>query len=467
MRDKAMDTLAAPWKLEAAPHVLAFEQGELGALRERLLEGSPLESAAFVLARPVRTPAGVWRLIPHEVVWVEGGDYAVRTETELEVRPAAVARAAQRARQGGAAVVVVHTHPGAETVVPSRRDVNGERLLVPFLRRRIPDVPHARLILGPAAAEAALFDVDGTAGPLQVVEVGHDLRQATPAVCAGQSGGDDLYDRQVRAFGEEGQSRLARMRVGIVGLGGTGSVVAQQLAHLGVGAFLLMDPDVLERSNRNRVVGARPGDVGRPKVEVARDMILSINPDACVRALRGDVRDVATARELLDCDMFFSCTDSHGSRAVLTQFACQYRLPGIDVGVAIHAGAAGVSHIAGRVQMLGPGLPCLLCAGILDPEAVRRDFLTDAARAVDPYIMGAATPQPAVISINSTASSLAVTMLLGAVTGVPVAARHQRLRLESGVVSHVEVTPQARCPVCSPAGASGRGDEWPLLGRAA
>jgi hypothetical protein len=168
---------------------------------------------------------------------------------------------------------------------------------------------------------------------------------------------------------------------------------------------------------------------------------------------------------LLDTDIFFLCTDSHGSRAVAAQLAYQFLLPGLDVGVAIHAPGGRVSHVAGRVQMLAPGLPCLVCSSVLDAEAVRRDLLSDEARVADPYIVGEKVVQPAVISVNGVASSLAVTMFLSAVTGIPVAARHQRLRLETGVVAAVDCVPLATCPICSHNGALARGDSWPMPGR--
>jgi hypothetical protein len=152
---------------------------------------------------------------------------------------------------------------------------------------------------------------------------------------------------------------------------------------------------------------------------------------------------------------------------VLSQLAYQYVLPGIDVGVAIYVGEYGVSHVSGRVQMLAPGLACLSCSAVLDPEAVRRDLLGDVARAADPYVMGAPTPivQPAVISINSTASSLAVTMLLSAVSGVRFEARHVRLRLESARIAPVVVEVNPHCPVCGPEGYLQRGDQWRGPGR--
>src|SRR6266498_3823431 len=81
------------------------------------------------------------------------------------------------------------------------------------------------------------------------------------------------------------------------------------------------------------------------------------------------------------------------------------------------------------------------------------------------YIDGAFVPQPSVISINSAAASLAVTMMLSAVTGVPVGTRNQRIRFEAGIVSRVAVDSRTSCPVCSPLGALGRADSFDPPGR--
>lgn len=456
---------------------LVFAGGLFADLRATLLKDAPLESAAFVLARPARTTTGGWRLIAYATLFVEPSEYGARSNVRADVSPDVVARAMQRARAERAAIVVVHTHTFAGPVEPSSRDREGEGPLLDAFRRRVPQVPHARLIIGLDAAHAALFDIDGTERPLAVSSVGPTLRfEVLPHIAASEPAINavalplsfhDVHDRQVRAFGVHGQLRLAFLRIGIVGVGGTGSVVAQQLAHLGVTDFVLVDRDHVEFTNLNRLVGARRSDVGRPKVDVARDMILAISPAANVTSVAGDVCDANTARVLLDCDLFVACTDSQGSRAVLSQLAYQYVLPGIDVGVAIYVGECGVSHVSGRVQMLAPGLACLSCSAILDPEAVRRDLLGDVARAADPYVMGASTPiaQPAVISINSTASSLAVTMLLSAVSGVRFEARHVRLRLESARIAPVVVEADPHCPVCGPEGYLQRGDQWPGPGR--
>jgi hypothetical protein len=102
---------------------------------------------------------------------------------------------------------------------------------------------------------------------------------------------------------------------------------------------------------------------------------------------------------------------------------------------------------------------------VLDAELVRCDLLSDAQRADDPYIQGARILQPAVISINGAAASLAVTMFLSALTGIPVASRQQRLRLETGVVVSVASNRNPDCPWCSTSGVLARGDSWPAPGR--
>lgn len=442
-------------------NALVFPAPQLENLRHELLASAPLESAAFAFARPVKTPRGEWRLVVYECQVVSDADYDFRDKVGIDLPPKVVARAIKRARETSSALVLVHTHPGFDPT-PSPRDRRGESLVVPAFQRRVRETPIARLILSPDALGAALLGgIDGDE-PLEVIEIGHDILFY---------GGHDServeprFDRQVRAFGVDGQAALRRLSVAIIGLGGTGSVAAQQLAHLGVGAFLLIDPENLEDTNTTRVVGSGPADVGRAKVDVAATMIQRVNPTSRIDARQADIRDQNVLRALLDVDFFLCCTDSHGSRAVLSQFAYQYLIPGIDVGVVIQASAGRISHVAGRVQMLAPGLACLLCAAVLDPEAVRRDLLTAEARAADPYIVGGAVPQPAVISINSATTSLAVTMLLSAVAGVPVAARHQRLRLESGIVSAIRTTPADTCPWCSRHGAFARGDSWPMPGR--
>src|SRR5437867_2924038 len=91
---------------------------------------------------------------------------------------------------------------------------------------------------------------------------------------------DDRWARQVLAFGEAGQRKIAAVHAGVVGLGGIGAQIAQALGYLGVVRYTLVDDDRVETTNLNRLVGATPDDAATTvlKVDVARRLLRAINP---------------------------------------------------------------------------------------------------------------------------------------------------------------------------------------------
>jgi molybdopterin/thiamine biosynthesis adenylyltransferase len=326
----------------------------------------------------------------------------------------------------------------------------------------MPKVPHVSLVIG---AEGYRARVLGTTNGVEVSEIG---RVVTRHGTAADTPISLVHDRQVRAFGDEGQGTIQGMRIAIVGLGGTGSVVAQQLAYLGVRQFLLIDPDVVDETSLNRLVGATRTDLGRPKVLVGQRSIRRVVPGAQVKAVIGDILQREVGLSLTDVDFVFCCTDTHGSRYVVNQLAYQYFVPCIDMGVVINVHEGKVTHFDGRIQMLAPGLGCLVCReGILSPNQIRSDLSCEAQRRADPYFNSqVGIKQPSVISLNSTAASLAVTMFLAAVAGVPSNTRSQMIRGVPGVIRQLDTEPYPACINCSDEGFLGRGDTCPLPARA-
>lgn len=442
-----------------------FPAETLAGLRKDLLNHSPNEAAAVLLAgRAVRGASS--RLLIREIHPVPPQGCDEQGPYRVSISAAFIAPLLKRARNEGWSLVMAHTHPFSEGQVGfSTVDDDGEAALFPTIFGRAPDRPHASVVLGTNHAAARLWK--NPAGPPQdvdrVIETGRSWRVSRPVVSRHEDA--EEYDRSVRAFGREGQAAIATLRIGIVGLGGTGSFVAQELAHLGAANLMLVDFDRVERTNLNRLIGSNASDVGKPKAEVAARVVRSIRRDINAEPLIADVLRASDAARLLECDLIFCCTDSHGSRAVLNQLSYQYMIPVIDMGVRIQVRDGTVADIAGRIQMLGPGLPCLVCNGFLDPEQVRRDLLTDEARARDPYIVGASEPQPAVVSLNGTVASMAITMMLAAVTGLPSSARHQVLIGTRGIVRAIDSIAEPGCVICSLRGALGRGDTRPMPGR--
>ncbi len=438
---------------------IAFPADGLDQLRCALSEQTA-ETAAIILCVPV--PLGLgddWRLIVKEVHVAGTGDYQKRTPVAVTLRPEFGLPVERKAGENGWSLVYCHTHVGVAPLCGfSPTDDAAETALAAYASGRSPRVPHCALLI---AGDTILARRLGSNEAVRVLRAGESAAEEiriAPAIHA-----EDQFDRQIRAFGAEGQERLQRIRLALVGLGGTGSAAAQQFAHLGVRKFILIDRDTVENSNLNRTFGATSADVGRPKVEVAARMVRAIRGDAEIEVLARDVADDDVARALLKADLVLSCTDSHASRHVINQIAYQYALPGIDMGVAIEAAAGRAAHIAGHVKALAPGLACLWCLGSLDPRQVREDLMNPEQRQQDPYFRGAkAPPQPAVISINSTVVSAAVTMLLAMVAGLDAPARYIVYDGNRQRMSAVDVAADPGCSFCGADSTALCGDEAPL-----
>ncbi len=434
---------------------LRFAAPTYSLLVGELLADTSRETCAIGFAR-YNPEADAWVVAATELApeWA----YERREADDAILRAAFLVDVANRARAGGFIVILIHTHPRTPGFPRfSSVDDAGELELAEYFGRRVAGGTHLAMVVGPDGCRVRHL---GGGGDVVAWEVGETLRALTEQPETAAVG--PIHDRQIRAFGALGQHIVGSLRIGVVGAGGTGSVTIQQLTHLGVRDFTIIDPDVVEPTNLNRLVGAEPSDVGTAKVAVAARSIQRTNPLAEVRILQRDVVDADVASELAGLDFVFLCTDSHASRAVVGQIAYQHLVPTIDMGVSITVHDGEVTHVTGRVQMLAPELTCLVCTQALDGEQIRRELMTAAQRAADPYVHGAHEPQPAVISLNSTMASLAVTMFLSAVTPIPGRARFLLYDGIRGTVRPTQANRVEDCIVCSAAGALSRGTGWPL-----
>lgn len=429
----------------------------LKSLREALWD-EKRESAAILLCVPVPLRrSGGWRLILKEAHVAPESAYEERTAVSARLRPEFGLPLEKKARQQGWSLAYVHTHLH-DPATFSAIDNAAEGPLREYAANRSPDVPHLAVLFSPTSVTARGL---GTSTSVRVVELGSNV-----TVLSEPPGGEstkERYDRQIRAFGSEGQRHLEQVSVAVVGLGGAGSLVTQQLAHLGVRNFLLIDRDRIEATNLNRTVGATPSDIGEPKVCVAERLIHAIAPDTRVQSLNTDVLEQGVGRQAAEADVIFCCTDSHASRHLLNQLSYQYLVPLIDIGVAINAGDERLVQFAGHVKALAPGLPCLWCTESLDSRQVREEMMSPEHRQADPYFAsGTGGPQPAVISINSTVSSLAVTMFLSMIAGVPAPARYVIYDGNRSRVNAVAANRNPDCNFCSENSTALGGDAYPL-----
>ncbi len=190
---------------------------------------------------------------------------------------------------------------------------------------------------------------------------------------------------------------LASSRVALVGLGGGGSHLAQQLAHVGVGNFALVDGDRAEETNLNRLVGATLKDAltGLRKTRIAYRLIKGINPDARVWIADCNWQEAHTI--LHDRDVVFGCLDSYRDRDELETLCRRYLIPYIDIGMDVTS-SSDQFVVSGQMILSMPGEPCMKCFG----------FITEALLAREAERYGAAGPRPQVVWPNGVLASAAV-----------------------------------------------------------
>jgi molybdopterin-synthase adenylyltransferase len=173
-------------------------------------------------------------------------------------------------------------------------------------------------------------------------------------------------------LGENSEEVLTATTVGVIGLSGGGSHVCQQLAHIGVGNYVIVDPQVIEDTNLNRLVGGTVADVAAktPKVDIAKRLIQGVRPGALVEAHQDDWRNVAES--LRRCDVVIGCVDSYQDRHELERQVRRYLTPYIDIGMDV--GKVGSAyHISGQAALSIPGGACLWCMGILREQLLAEE----------------------------------------------------------------------------------------------
>jgi molybdopterin-synthase adenylyltransferase len=208
-------------------------------------------------------------------------------------------------------------------------------------------------------------------------------------------------------LGADSDARLDQTTVGLVGLGGGNSHVAEQLAHLGFGNFVLIDDDDITLTNLNRLIGGTYADVelGTAKVEIARRLILAINPQA--RVSIHQARWQVAADALKSCDVIVGGVDNIRSKDELEGFCRRFLIPYVDQGMDVHRISDTEGYlVAGQVVLSSPGEPCLRCFGI-----ITEDVLAEEARTY-----GDAGGKPQVVWPNGVLASTAVGLVVQLVT---------------------------------------------------
>ncbi|MGG3561977.1 ThiF family adenylyltransferase [Neobacillus rhizosphaerae] len=198
---------------------------------------------------------------------------------------------------------------------------------------------------------------------------------------------------------------LENTKVGVIGLGGGGSQIVQQLAHIGFKNYILCDYDVFEDTNINRTVGSKLEDIAKSstKLSIAVRLIRGIIPDANIIEIN-DKFQTAPA-EIVKADILFGCLDGLRNREQLENLARRNKIPYIDIGMDV-THPSNIPVIRGQVIASLPEMPCMWCMGFINKEHLTRE---DAA-------YGEAGIRPQVIWPNGTLASTAIHIAMNLLT---------------------------------------------------
>ena len=175
---------------------------------------------------------------------------------------------------------------------------------------------------------------------------------------------DEQFLRRAHLFGGQiAQNKLSDIQVAVVGCGGTGSIVAENLVRLGVKHITLIDDDLVEETNLNRLQGARVSDINRYKVDVIAENIRQYARDVFVNKIKTNAFSKSSYNHLKSSDIIFSCVDNAVARFFINQISASFFIPVFNVGVRIFESENHEINNVWRVDIFVPSTTsCMDCA---------------------------------------------------------------------------------------------------------
>jgi molybdopterin/thiamine biosynthesis adenylyltransferase len=464
-------------------HVLVMRQAHFEQLRKELHEVQGEEAAAYLRLRRSEISSDPWTQAPvtkylvRDVIPVSNEEIVSRSALHITWKTDSFVDQVRVTAQADETLGLVHSHPAGFTQFSQQDDENESDLSQTAMNRNGAGCELVSLILLPdGRLKGRVWTSPNTCLPLDLIIVtGDRLRLFFEGEAEDVS--LDYLDRQALALGDHFNRNLRQLRIGVVGCGGTGSATAALLARLGVRWLALFDADVVEDTNLNRLHFSRREDVtqGRLKVDVVGNSIVALDLGTEVVKVPHWVSDPRAHNVLKSCDVVFGCTDDHSGRMLLNRLAYFYLLPLIDMGLAIDVGTKEEQRMQafdGRVSVIQPGAPCLICAGVVDPvlasqEALKREDPAEfARRKEEAYVQGEGDPSPAVVPFTTSVAAMAVEELIHRIQGFRTGAlpANHRLRkfhlMTDRIQGHI---PRHFCPICASSEMWGKGDMVPFL----
>jgi len=452
-------------------HTFTFLQDIHDKITAHIASGDGKEMAGYIFAGVSQTASEI-RFVGREFWPVKREHIIHHNSHRMSICSDSYCPALQHADQTRQSFWFVHSHPHGHNEFSDQDDVEEPMLFRTAYTRIRSSLLHGSIVFPEDNSPIGRVWLDETVNlPLDRIRVvGDRFRIYDVDNDSGQI--PEFFDRQVRAFGADIQRLLARLHVAVVGCGGTGSAVCEQLIRLGVGTLSIFDPQTFAVSNVNRVYGSSTRDDRVPKVDLLRRLAEHIGVGTKINSIHDSVYREHVAKQLREADFIFGCTDEDAARGILSQIAVRYAIPVIDVGVLIDSEDQRIKSVTGRVTVLFPGASCLYCRGRIDAKRAAHDmtrFFNPAeatAREQEGYAPELMENNPAVIPFTTSVACGATSELLHRLTGFMGSDRKTTeliYQFDQNEIRRNSHPPRSDC-FCSDARILGRADGRMFLG---
>jgi hypothetical protein len=398
---------------------LRLTQSQHAKLKAHLLPGDGLEAVAVALCGRRRNSERHC-LTVQAIVLIPYEECKERSPVRVTWSTDRLVPLLKLAAEKDLGLLKIHSHPNGFESFSSLDNASDDDLFNSVFGWTDSFFPHASAVMlpnGEMFGRAILRD-----GSFQTIDSimvpGDDLEFWRPAVVSRLP---TFSQRHAQLFGEATTQLLRSMSAAVVGCSGTGSPVIEQLARLGFGRLVLVDPDRVEERNLNRILNATREDayLRRPKVEVMARAIAAMGLGTELELFAENLASPRAVAAVAECDVVFGCMDGAEGRHLLNRLCAYYLLPYFDIGVKLEAdGRGGVDEACGTVHYVRPDGSTLKDRGVYTSDELKAEGL----RRTDPkayrdqlragYIHGVAENRPAVVSINVQMAALAVNEFL-------------------------------------------------------
>ena len=406
---------------------LVLKESSYKTLRKHLYPGNNLEFAAILLCHYGQGKSG-FRLIVKEIITIPADKCKEQKPNYLSwafseyMTPEKI----EQIDKEGLSIVTIHSHPNGYDKFSKTDDKNDKEMFYSINHWFDDNRPNGSAIMLPnGQIIARIVNKIGSFNAIQKVSIiGENIKIWKQSEIKDKIPSYGLKVSQT--FGKGTFKLLRDLKVGVVGCSGTGSIIVELLMRNCIGQLVLVDPDIIEEKNLNRIINAKKKDAKNKmhKVELLKKSILEIGIDTKVDTYITDTNNKEVIEALTDCDIIFGCVDSAIGRYHLESIATAYFIPYFDIGVYLEADSkAGINQADVATHYIHPENSSLIERGVYTSDQLTSEDWKKSDKSyyeknkMTGYLKNVEEDQPAVISVNMQAACLSFNDFLARLHG--------------------------------------------------